>query len=664
MANNSKVQSFSTNLETIQPSLKQQRPVFMHSKPARYLISLVFITLAMLAHALTAAAADKDHGSALTLATSINLGANMAYLKEGERRFSFSEVLELPDASWTTNSAKTPNFGVDNSVFWFKQTLPPRATDTPYLIEIAYPAIDNITLYIVRDSRLVAEYETGDHLLFSQRPIRHRNFLFPVPEAESGAPSPTEVFVRLQTSGAVQLPIFLWQQDAFWEQDQWQLMGHSFFIAILLTIALYNLMLFLSLRDSVYLIYVCYIVCLTVTQLGLRGLNYQLIAPESPFLSERMLLVSVGAAVFFACMFARKFMALAETSPRLNMLLLGVATLALLQAVSGSMMAYAPNLKAGIIITAIACPILLITGLKQWLRGVKVARFFTLAWFIYLIGQFSITLSKFGLIPRTTLVEYGPEIGASLEVILLSFALADRMNEERRQRYAAQHTALLHEKAARKAQEQALELQNRANEELEERVADRTQALRETLDELSMANEKLTSLSTLDGLTQVRNRRAFDETLDREWRRCAREGSDLSLLLIDADHFKDINDQYGHIAGDECLKTIAQIMSRIVRRPADSVARYGGEEFVIVLPNTPEQGAALIAERIRAQIEAQGVIVDAQPIAVTVSIGVSNCQPEPKQAQTELIERADQALYRAKEAGRNRVEIATANAGA
>lgn len=591
---------------------------------------------------------------------SANLGKDILYLKDTDGTISIEQILSDKTLNWQVNKDVAPNFGVDPSNFWFKTSInfDKQASDS-YLIEIAYPLLDFIDLYIFQNGMMKKAYHTGDRLPFNSRNIDHRNFLFPIPLLQVDLP--VDIYVRAQTAGAMQLPLFLWEEQAFWEQDQLQLMAHTFFFAILVTLALYNFMLFISLRDSAYLLYVLYIVSLAISQMSLRGLNYQLLAPDYPMINERMLVISIGMAIFFAGLFAIKFMALPRTSPILNRILLFIVALAAVQAVGGIFMPYSLDVKMGIVLTAIACPTLLIVSLIQWLKGYKIARFFTLAWAVYLIGQFAITLSKFGIIPRTTWVEHGPEIGAGLEIILLSFALADRMNEERRKRYLAQDNALLHEISAREAQEHSLLIQNQANEELESRVNARTLELSETLEQLSEVNEKLHTLSTLDGLTKVGNRRSFDNVLDREWQRCMRDQAELSLLLMDADHFKQINDQYGHQTGDECLKHIAAILSETVKRPADGISRYGGEEFAVVLPNTSEQGAKMIAERIRKSIETDILTFEGQKIVFTISIGLASIKPNANQNfdQSSLIEKADKALYLAKKEGRNRVCVFT-----
>lgn len=174
------------------------------------------------------------------------------------------------------------------------------------------------------------------------------------------------------------------------------------------------------------------------------------------------------------------------------------------------------------------------------------------------------------------------------------------------------------------------------------------------------AEVELAFLAATDGLTSLANRRTFDKALETEWRRMAREGGHLSLLLIDLDRFKAFNDRYGHQAGDDCLRKVAAILKDTMRRPGDLVARYGGEEIAILLPKTDEAGAAAVAEAIRSRIELLSVPHDANPpyFVLTTSIGGATLKPNAETLRTgpkELVMLADQALYRAKLAGRNRI---------
>ena len=176
---------------------------------------------------------------------------------------------------------------------------------------------------------------------------------------------------------------------------------------------------------------------------------------------------------------------------------------------------------------------------------------------------------------------------------------------------------------------------------------------------LQSAYRAMESLVVVDALTGISNRRRFDESLATEWRRALREGSKISLLLIDADHFKRYNDTYGHVRGDSCLKQIAEAALDVVLRPGDLVARYGGEEFAVVLPGTDETGAKAVAEDICQAVRNRRLPHEGNaPGIVTVSVGCATIIPQRGKYAQDLIESADQALYRAKGRGRNRVVVA------
>ncbi len=176
---------------------------------------------------------------------------------------------------------------------------------------------------------------------------------------------------------------------------------------------------------------------------------------------------------------------------------------------------------------------------------------------------------------------------------------------------------------------------------------------------LDDANRELTRLSSVDGLTGIANRRSFDDTLQREWRHAIRRSRALSLLIVDVDQFKQFNDGYGHQAGDECLKMVAQILEQQIRRSTDLVARYGGEEFAVILPDTDAEGALCVAEKMREavialQIEHRYSSVEPE---LTVSIGTASACPSrgEEAGYMSILHYADQALYKAKRGGRNRV---------
>lgn len=175
---------------------------------------------------------------------------------------------------------------------------------------------------------------------------------------------------------------------------------------------------------------------------------------------------------------------------------------------------------------------------------------------------------------------------------------------------------------------------------------------------LDTANQELKRLSSLDGLTGIANRRHFDETLEREWRRSMRQGAEFSILLCDVDNFKQYNDSLGHQAGDDCLRQIAQALTGAMDRGGDLVARYGGEEFAVILPETSLSGGEIVAERMRQTIENLQIPHPNAPSGrVTISVGLASGIAMPETDPSKLVKTADRALYNAKNQGRNCVRL-------
>lgn len=178
--------------------------------------------------------------------------------------------------------------------------------------------------------------------------------------------------------------------------------------------------------------------------------------------------------------------------------------------------------------------------------------------------------------------------------------------------------------------------------------------------DLKRKYDLLENLAALDGLTEIPNRRRFDDALEHEWRRTQRTGRPLTVIMMDIDFFKNYNDRYGHMAGDECLRMVAQSLSRIVNRPGDLVARFGGEEFVALLPDTGPQAARHLAESMREGVAGLNIPHAASSVAehVTLSLGAATRVPILDLTPASLVEEADRLLYQAKQEGRNRTRAA------
>ncbi len=224
------------------------------------------------------------------------------------------------------------------------------------------------------------------------------------------------------------------------------------------------------------------------------------------------------------------------------------------------------------------------------------------------------------------------------------------------EKHSAQHEALQSAMQSRAAHEELLLLQEQTQEQLESRVQERTLELNIALQELEEANRELAQKNTIDDLTGLYNRRYYDQKLLAEFRRSRRNLTPLSLVVIDIDHFKSINDNYGHSIGDGCLQELARIIKQLMRRSTDIACRYGGEEFCVILPETDNAGALAIAEELRLNVAQQQLEIQGVAISLTISCGVSTYQQQADVTIVDIFNAADKALYHAKHNGRNQVQ--------
>jgi diguanylate cyclase (GGDEF)-like protein len=204
-----------------------------------------------------------------------------------------------------------------------------------------------------------------------------------------------------------------------------------------------------------------------------------------------------------------------------------------------------------------------------------------------------------------------------------------------------------------------LELEIQARLKAQEELQKINKALDLANKELDRANHQLISAANQDGLTQIANRRRFDEYFDQTWRQALRDRKILTLLLCDIDYFKLFNDTYGHVEGDRCLQRVAETLETVIERPMDLAARYGGEEFALILPNTNLQGGWIIAEKLLAAIEQLGIFHSSSPVSdrITLSIGIAGLLPTAKITAQTLLSATDIALYEAKKTGRARIVV-------
>ncbi len=591
------------------------------------------------------------------------------------------EQVMFEEQSWSVHNKETLSFGYTNFVYWFRfQVKNSSAQKISHLLEIAYPVLDDVRIivYDSSDNRLITQHQLGDKIPFKLRQVQHRHFVVPL---DVQAHQKQTWLLRIETSSSMQIPMTIWPEREFFIQDQSRLMGLGLYYGIMFIMVLYNLFVFLSVREENYLYYVFYVASMAGFLASLQGLSFQYVWPNATSWNDSAIIVLLAGVVFFTCIFTKNFLALANGYVILNRLFSIVIISSAAIAMSVNFFPYYILIKVLIGLAVLGITLVIYTGILRWGQGFNAARYFTIAWSSMLLGGAILALNKFNIIPRNTFTENAVQLGSALEVILLSFALADRLNQEKRERFEAQITALnservastaqaealeqercartaqekalVHEREAREAQAQALEIQRRANDTLENKVRERTTAL-------ESANQKLAVLSTTDALTSVRNRRYFDQVLEREFNRAYREREQLSILMLDIDNFKIVNDDYGHQVGDEALRVVASVLRNVIHRTTDLTARYGGEEFAIILPNTDVSGAYKVAEKIRNKIAEKVLDAEGIEFSLTVSIGVMGDAPTAGDSADLWLKKADDALYLAKEGGRNKVLLAEA----
>jgi two-component system, sensor histidine kinase LadS len=526
------------------------------------------------------------------------------------------------------------NFGYVEGALWFRfriENLGPERER--WLLVIEYALLDHVTLFRVDPDGRIGERQSGDRTPFSTRDRQLRNLNFELDLAPS---QPVELYLRVVSESSMQVPLVLARPAPYLESLLPTHLGLGIYYGIQLALLLYNLILWVSVRDRNFLWYVLYATSLGLLLLCLNGLAFEYLWPDLPDWGN--LAVPVGIALSNLCMlqFTRSFLDLQRHAPRADRVLLGGMLAAALPALAAFVLPYRLVIQYQTLLALLLAPVILVSAVLC-LRRYAPARHFLVAWSALLFGIVVYAAVSLGVLPKVPLTEYSLQIGSAAEMILLSFALAYRIN-------------------VLKADNERI--QSEAREQLEARVRARTAELDATMHRLEDANARLQDFSRRDGLTGVYNRRHLDDITLQHCLMAREKVQPLALLMIDVDHFKQINDRHGHLIGDDSLRAIAQVLERHVRGTAAVLARYGGEEFAIVLPDAGLDAARSLAEAIRADVEAQTLRIETLAIRMTVSIGIYAVPPGYPCSAPDLLRHADSALYAAKRAGRNRVEVA------
>lgn len=544
------------------------------------------------------------------------LGTMAEFFEDTKNSLSIEQVRESSNGFiWQPISTETPNFGYTDSAYWLHIKLTNSSMQhVDHVVEIAYPVIDYIDFYQVKDGQVDQQFEVGDKRPFSNRPIAHRNFVFPV---SLDAQSDASLFIKVKSSSSLQIPISLAAEREFYASDQLDLIRMCIYYGMMLVMILFNLFIFFSLRELMYLYYVSFVFCFAAVQFCLHGMAGQYIWPEKSYLQDFSILIFVPSIVLFASLFARHFLSLSVHAPYANRFFKVMGWVSLACIASGLFLEYEHSIKFSVFAVIPASLGCLIIGPYLWAKGHTIARFYTIAWASITIATVALALSKFGILPRTFLTENGLQFGSALEAILLSLALADRLNNERDQRFKAQEKMLA---------------ESRQRE---------------------IAEQELIYSALHHPLTGAPNR-AFFENWFQEQIESQADIPKMTMGMFYLRRFHEVNKTLGHLQADALLKLITKELNAMVEQLSGAmfldekdedrhyIVAMEGVTFVILIDNSvnqnPKESIRAIANKLSEPLEFNGMAIDIGCIS-----GTAAYTPKQEDAQT-LLRRAQIAI--------------------
>lgn len=413
----------------------------------RYLLILLMCGLPMLAGAV-----EFDQNT-----RSLPLGRVMQVLEDPTDALTIAQVSSPAYAAqFKPHDKATLNAGYSRSVFWLKVDLhytakDPRAPRT-WFLELAYPPLNNLDLYQndgAGNYRLTTR--TGSALPFSSREVRQSNYLFKlnfVPDQQD------TIYLRLQSQGSIQAPLTLWAGTAYLEEQPLRLYVLGAIYGVLLGMLVYNLFIYLSVRDTSYLYYILYIASFGLYQLSVNGVAAEYFWPNNPWWTNAAVPFLIGSAALFGSLFARSFLHTAQHSRWLDRVLLTLAACGAVVMVLALLTSYAVALRLATGLALVFTVTIFIAAIKAWYCGQRMARYFIIAWSAFLLGGVINTMMVLGYLPNMFLTMYASQLGSAIEVALLSLALADRINGMREQQAqilfdASQKLEVLNQQLAR-----------------------------------------------------------------------------------------------------------------------------------------------------------------------------------------------------------------------
>ncbi|ENO15638.2 EAL domain-containing protein [Marinobacter nanhaiticus D15-8W] len=350
---------------------------------------------------------------------------------------------------WQSLSGEVPNFGYVRDIVWLRFDVPAPSGVREQMLEIRYPQLDSVQIFLFENGRPVKQLTTGDRLPMSTRPMQHPHFLLPYTVAPG---SDYHFLVRVQTNGALQVPVRIWQRDAFFDHISRVDQAHAVYYGILITVVFFNLFVFAAMREATYLYYALSTLGYLFLLGSLRGITYPLLWPDSPWLQNQSMMMSVPIAMLFSLLFARAFLDLRSRSRGWDRIVRAAVIVNLLAVLGTFLLDYNTSMRLSVALAIPCCLLLTALGPVEWARGNRQAILYTIAWGVLTVGSALTAANKYGWVPTNFITEFGMEIGSALEAILLSIGLATRLYQERQDKLKARESQLRALAARRKAE--------------------------------------------------------------------------------------------------------------------------------------------------------------------------------------------------------------------
>ncbi|MDE2342169.1 MAG: GGDEF domain-containing protein [Betaproteobacteria bacterium] len=486
-------------------------------------------------------------------------------------------------------------FGIGSRPVWVRLAIS-NIAPTPLFrqLRVENSWMDHLDVYFVRSGRLTDRFQAGDSQPFRARPVASRFLLF----GHDFAPGLTEIYLRLDTPDPMVAPVFLLDSGQARNREIFQGYGYGFIYGYLFALMAYNLLIYGALKNRSYLFYALYLAAFIMANVAYTGHGFEWLWPDDVALQRWIIPTMMVLFGVTGLAFAGQFLETRSAFPRAHAVVAGACWLALallLGAFLGGSQVLA--LQDAFVFVTFFTFAMLALGLLSLRSGHRFARYFVIASVASMVGASVTALSVWGLVTYSEWGFRAAEIGMLVDATLLALALAQQF---------------------RLIQAEGLQAARQAAK---------------------------------DPLTRLDNRRAFLEKARGVWNMAQRNNRALSLVMLDIDHFKSINDRFGHAAGDAVLVAAARLLSEEVRE-GDVVSRWGGEEFLVLLPETGIEEALTLTQRLQQSFHNLHFPVEGEGICVTASFGVA--QKSGQQTLEDLISEADVWLYRAKRQGRNR----------